>query len=106
MKSKILTITVLGLLLFSCGTKKTPAVITAEPVQPTVTESVTVTELKPELAEGKNLYDNNCGGCHKLYEPKKFTNEEWKPILIRMQKKAHLDDTKMASISSYIASQL
>ncbi|MWB95362.1 cytochrome c [Flavobacterium sp. GA093] len=97
MKSRILTAAV-ALVLFSCATK-TPAVTEAAPVAKAV-------ELTPELAAGQSLYDNNCAKCHKLYEPKKFTHEEWKPILVRMQKKAKLDDTQMVSISNYINSQL
>ncbi|MEL1255342.1 cytochrome c [Flavobacterium sp. DGU38] len=105
MKSKILALTAVTLLLVSCGTKKAPAA-PAEPAAPAVTEAAKPTELTPELAEGKNLYENSCARCHKLYEPKKFTQEEWKPILISMQKKAKLDDVKMASITNYIHSQL
>lgn len=100
MKSRILIVAI-ALALFSCATKT--------PATPAVTENVTVAKtvaLSPELAEGQNLYDNNCAKCHKLYEPKKYTQEEWKPILIRMQKKAHLDDTQIASVSNYITSQL
>jgi cytochrome c5 len=106
MKSRILTLTAAVLLLFSCGTKKTAAVAPVAPVAPAVTETVKATELTPELAAGKNLYENSCARCHKLFEPKKFTQEDWKPVLVRMQKKAHLDDTQMASISNYITSQL
>ena len=103
MKAKILILTAVTLLLVSCGTKKsTPAVAATS----TVTETAKTIELTPELAEGKNLYDNSCAKCHKLYEPKKFSQEEWKPILTRMQKKAHLDDVQIASISNYITSQL
>jgi cytochrome c5 len=105
MKSKILIVAV-ALALFSCATK-TPS---PAPATPVVTEAkpaaVNVVALTPELAEGKNLYENNCVRCHKLYAPKKFSQEEWKPILIKMQKKAKLDDVKMASISNYIHSQL
>lgn len=102
MKSTILTLTAAMLLLVSCGTKKVPAA----PAEPAVTEAVKPAELTPELAEGKSLYENSCARCHKLYEPKKFTQEEWKPILVSMQKKAKLDDVKMASITNYIHSQL
>jgi len=102
MKAKILILTAVTLLLVSCGTKKSVPAVAATP---TVTETKAI-ELTPELAEGKNLYDNNCAKCHKLYEPKKFSEEEWKPILTRMQKKAHLDDVQTASISNYITSQL
>jgi len=103
MKAKMLTLTAVTLLLVSCGTKKTASAVAATS---TITETAKATELTPELAEGKNLYDNSCARCHKLYEPKKFSQEEWKQILTRMQKKAHLDDVQMASISNYITSQL
>lgn len=103
MKAKMLTLTAVTLLLVSCGTQK---IASAAPTTPAVTETIKTTELTPELAEGKNLYDNNCAKCHKLYEPKKFSKEEWKPILTRMQKKAHLDDNQIASVSNYITSQL
>ncbi|MGO4773010.1 cytochrome c [Flavobacterium sp. W22_SRS_FK3] len=107
MKLRILTVTAAILLLISCGTKKTAATATEATVAPAVTETVNATELTPgELADGKNLYENSCARCHKLYEPKKFTQEEWAPILIRMQKKAKLDDNKMASVTNYIHSQL
>jgi len=102
MKSKILILTAAVLFLVSCGTQKSAVATTAAPVKET-TKAVT---LAPELAEGKNLYENSCARCHKLYDAKKFTQEEWKPILTRMQKKAKLDDTQMASISNYITSQL
>ena len=103
MKFKVLSLTAFVLFLFSCGTKQvaTTTTTSSEPIAEVPSDKLTL-----ELAEGKNLYDNNCGNCHKLYEPKKFTQEEWKPILTRMQKKAKLDDTQMASISHYITSQL
>jgi cytochrome c5 len=104
MKSKILILAAVTLLLASCGTQKTASVATTEPVK--VTETTKAVALTPELEEGKNLYENSCVRCHKLYDAKQFTQEEWKPILIRMQKKAKLDDTQMASISNYITSQL
>ncbi|MDX6181953.1 cytochrome c [Flavobacterium sp. Fl-77] len=101
MKSRILSISI-ALVLFSCATK-TPSVPATTTENATAAKTV---ELTPELVVGQNLYDNNCAKCHKLYEPKKFSQEQWKPILVRMQKKAHLDDTQMASISNYITSQL
>ncbi|MHC0440929.1 cytochrome c [Flavobacterium sp. 3-210] len=103
MKSKILILAAIALFAASCGTKKVPA---TPPVAPAVTETAKAKELTPELAAGKSLYENSCARCHKLYEPTKFTKEEWQPILVRMQKKAKLDDTNMASITNYIHSQL
>jgi len=101
MKTKILSLMAVTLLLVACGTKKA-AVAEAPPV----VKEIKTAELTPELAEGKNLYENSCVRCHKLYEAKQFSKEEWAPILVRMQKKAKLDDVKMASITNYIHSQL
>ncbi|RKR08734.1 diheme cytochrome c [Flavobacterium sp. 90] len=103
MKTKILILAAVVLFVVSCGTKKAAP---TTPATPAVTQAAKPTTLTPELAEGKNLYENSCARCHKLYDPKKFSQEDWKPILVRMQKKAKLDDTQMASISNYITSQL
>ncbi|MHC0445750.1 cytochrome c [Flavobacterium sp. 3-218] len=102
---KYVILTGLVLALASCGTKKTTAVAETKATAPVETAQVTAA-LTPELAEGKNLYENSCARCHKLYEPKQFTKEDWAPILAIMQKKAKLDDVKMASITNYIHSQL
>ena len=105
MKLNLLTFAAVALFLASCGTQKSAPVAATEPAAlPTETAKEVV--LTPELAEGQNLYANNCAKCHKLYEPKKFTQEEWAPILVRMGKKAHLDTTQMTSITNYINSQL
>lgn len=107
MKSKFLTLAAVTIFLVSCNTKKTAVATTTTPATPTapVTEAP-VAALSLELAEGQNLYNNNCANCHKLFEPKKFTKEEWTPILVSMGKKAHLDETQMASITNYIHSRL
>jgi cytochrome c5 len=96
MKLRIIAVAIFGIFIYSCSPKV---------VAPVTTEVIKV-ELTPELAAGKMLYDNNCAKCHKLYSPTKFSEQDWKPILVRMQKKARLDDAQMAGISSYIYSQL
>jgi cytochrome c5 len=103
MKSKFLILASSTLLVISCSTKKDPV---ANAAKPEVPETAAVATLSPELSTGKNLYENSCARCHKLYDPKKYTQEEWKPILVRMQKKANVDDVNMASITNYIHSQL
>jgi len=105
MKLKIVFAAVIALFVFSCGTPKAVATIAAAPVSSSATE-VKVAELAPELVKGKSLYENNCAGCHKLFQPKTFTKEEWKPILAKMQKFTNLEDSEMVSISNYIDSQL
>ncbi|MFM9987511.1 cytochrome c [Flavobacterium sp.] len=95
MKIRIIAVAILGIFLYSCS----PKVIAP------VTE-VKKVELTPELAAGRTLYENNCAKCHKLYSPTNFSEQDWKPILVRMQKKARLDDAQMVEISNYIYSQL
>jgi cytochrome c5 len=108
MKSKVLTLTILMVLLTACGTKMTVAEAPPSPPPPPSKEVSARDKIFGDsaLAQGKELYDNNCAKCHKWYEPKQFSKEEWKPILTRMQKKAKLDDVQMASITNYIHSQL
>ncbi len=96
------------LILAACGAKQSKGE-TPPPPPPPPSKDVSAKDLifgDTALAEGKQLYDNNCAKCHKWYEPKQFSKEEWKPILVRMQKKAKLDDIKMASITNFIDSQL
>lgn len=101
----------------SCGT---PAAVSSS----TATKASTEEKAKPDqvaktsrkevkqlvmtaaLTEGKDLYENNCSKCHKLFEATEYSKVDWAPILVEMQKKAHLDDAQMASISNYIYAQL
>lgn len=58
------------------------------PAKPLV-DSVTVAPLTPEMAkftEGKILYQQNCGSCHKLFTPAEITEEQWQfnvPVMTR-----------------------
>mgnify|MGYP001240530511 CR=1 len=90
MKTKILALAFVGILIYSCSPKIVP---------PTEPKKV---ELSAELAEGKNLYENNCAKCHDLYKPKDFNAEQWKPILLSMQKKAKISDEQREKIYSYL----
>jgi cytochrome c5 len=109
MKYKVLALAVLTVILYSCASKSS-APTAAKPAEPAPavaaapTSTLTVaTVMTPELAEGKELYDNNCAKCHKLYDARDFSAEEWKPIVIRMQKKAHLDDMQGQKIYNFLA---
>jgi len=97
----ILILAGFALFVVSCGTQKTTTAAATTTAEPEKTIALT-----PELEAGKNLYDNNCAKCHKLYDPKKFTKEEWAPILVRMGKKAKLDEAQLASVTNYVHSQL
>lgn len=102
MKTELIFLVIIATVIVSCSSKKTV------PVTDTIISKEKTKEvlLTTELMEGKSLYENSCARCHKLYESREYSQEDWKPILIRMQKKAHLDDVQISSISNYIMSQL
>lgn len=121
MKSKIFSALAITTILFSCATKTVPTppatpqvsneekaqkgLVTAETnfEQPKVNSKV---EMSKKFEIGKDIYQNNCAKCHVLYAAKEFKKEEWSIILVKMQRKAKLDDTQMELISSYIYTQL
>jgi cytochrome c5 len=90
MKTRILVLALVGIFIYSCSPKTAPAPTEAK------------IELSPELAEGKNLYENNCAKCHNLKNPKDYNAQEWQPIMIRMQKKAKISDTDREKIYNYV----
>jgi cytochrome c5 len=100
----------------SCGTPAAVSSATAkkskdekvkqETVAVTPIKEATPSVMTAALAEGKDLYENNCGKCHDLFKPQDFSKEAWAPILVSMQEKASLSDMQMVSISNYIYAQL
>ena len=85
--------------IFCPAKSSAPTLATPTPVPKAATVATVMT---PELAEGKSLFENNCAKCHRLYEGKEFSAEEWKPIVARMQKKAHLEDFQGQKIYNYV----
>jgi hypothetical protein len=103
MKLRIVSLSLLGILLYACSPKVVPVVTD---VKAPLTSPPTPSLLSAELAEGKNLFENNCAKCHELYDTKQFSAEEWSPILYRMQKEAGISDTDREKIYSYVTAKL
>ena len=89
MKSSVLIGLVVLSVIFGCAPKKV-VVVTEEilPIKEIAAEKFEITA--DVIAEGKNLYTTSCADCHSLYEKESFTAEQWKPIVIRMQKNTKL----------------
>lgn len=103
MRYKIVALAALAVIIYSCAAKSSAPTADVKTMPETkVSKSTTSLVLTAELAEGKSLFENNCAKCHRLYEPKEFSSEEWKPIVSRMQKKAHLDDVAGQKIFNYV----
>jgi mono/diheme cytochrome c family protein len=91
MKTKIVTIALIAIVLYSCGPSKATKMAEAEKAALIVTQN-----------EGKALYENNCAKCHKLYDPAGYTAEKWTGILKWMQPKANITDEQRTSIYNYL----
>ena len=98
MKIKLLAIAAVFAVVSACS----PKVI--QPEAPKVEDTPVVIEapLTAELAEGRTLFVNNCAKCHDLYSPKDFNAEQWKPIMLSMQKKAKISDEEREKIYAYL----
>lgn len=93
MKTKLFTIASVFALTLACSPK-----ITKLPSTPPVSEILVSTQ----LVEGETLFYNNCAKCHDLYNPKDFNAEQWKPILLKMQKEAKISDEEREKIYAYL----
>lgn len=106
MRTKILTIVVIALLIYSCGNSKSLTTTKATTTNVTEANEIKKVEMTTVIAEGKNLYENNCAKCHKLYAATDFSKDEWSPIVLRMQKKSHLEEADGQKIYNYLIQQL
>lgn len=107
MKSKIVLAALFGILIYSCGTTPKVTAMQPDPVQvPPRIASPNEAPMSEDIAQGKIMYENKCASCHKLFAPTDFSKDDWQPILIRMQKKAKLEDHDMAKINNYIFASL
>lgn len=59
-----------------------------------------------ELASGRVLYMNECGECHKLYVPTRYTTEEWTEHLDVMAPKAKINSDQKRLIYQYLVSEV
>ncbi len=56
-----------------------------------------------DLQQGRTAYVQNCAACHNLHDASEFSPSEWKSIMVKMRKKAHLDDVTNDAILHYLS---
>lgn len=101
MKNKFYFLIVVTAIATSCNTTKTINSNTTKNIE----EATSIVESNLSQIEGKALYENNCGKCHKLFAANEYTAEEWKPIVDRMQAKAKINDAQTALVYAYLSSE-
>ncbi|MEY4834509.1 MAG: hypothetical protein RI980_624 [Bacteroidota bacterium] len=100
MKSSVLIGLVFLSVIVGCAPKKVMIIEEVPVVKEIAAEKLEITA--EVIAEGKNLYTTSCADCHSLYEKESFTAEQWKPIVIRMQKNTKLTDLQRDKIYAYL----
>jgi cytochrome c5 len=94
MKNIIAVASFAAILLVSC-TSKAP-VTTATPA--------TSTSTPEQIAQGKTIFENSCGRCHKLPDPTSHNSVQWVGIMNSMAPKAKLTDDQHQWVYDYIVS--
>lgn len=90
-------------MLVSCKSKK---VVTENKtkIEKTITVSSEIS-MADKILQGESIFQNKCGNCHDLPKVKDHTPENWKSIMLRMQKAAELSDSEREYVYNYIVMQ-
>lgn len=56
-----------------------------------------------DLAQGRTAYVQNCAACHALHDVSDLTPDQWAGVMVKMQKKAGLDDATAGLILRYLS---
>ncbi len=57
-----------------------------------------------QLNTGFHLYVNKCAGCHTLYKPALYTEEQWTKVIPEMAQRALITEEEQQDILRYILS--
>ena len=90
-------------ILVSCKSKKVVTEnVTKIEASTTVSSEISMAEM---IAQGESIFQNKCGNCHALPKVKDYSAENWKPIMIRMQKEAEISDKEREYVYNYSVMQ-
>ncbi|ASZ09938.1 hypothetical protein KTO58_26220 [Chitinophaga pendula] len=94
MKKTVGQLLLLAVILWGCS----------KGISPTDTAKVKEAFAKYPDGEGKSLFLEKCGKCHKYQLPEFRTADKWTGIMERMAKKAKLTDTQKAAVTEFVKS--
>lgn len=93
MKKIFVASSIIAIFAASC-TPKAVATTTASPIKSTA----------DQIAQGKTIFENSCGKCHKLPEPASHNSVQWVGIMNSMAPKAKLNEEQHQWVYDYIVS--
>lgn len=94
MKKIIAVASFTAVLLASCTPKASTATASSGPAVSTA----------EQIVQGKTIFENSCGRCHKLPDPTSHTSVQWVGIMNSMAPKAKLTDEQHQWVYDYIVS--
>lgn len=94
MKNIITVTSFIAIALTSCTPKTATSSTPAGPA----------TSTADQIAQGKTIFENSCGRCHKLPDPTAFTSVQWVGIMNSMAPKAKLNDEQHQWVYDYVVS--
>lgn len=94
---KIILFAIIAVGFVACTSQKTnKGTATKTPIK-------TTTPANENMAQGKVLFENNCGKCHDLPTVEKFNDEKWKSIVDWMAPKAKLTSQQADMVYLYVS---
>jgi mono/diheme cytochrome c family protein len=85
-------------IVVSCAKKSTPSSTT--PTESSVVSKTVVNE--NDIAAGHQIFDQNCGKCHRIFTPQEFKEKRWVRIIDEMAPKARLNDNEKQKVLAYV----
>lgn len=58
--------------------------------------------LSASALEGQKIYTENCGSCHKLFKPEKFSESTWRHEVPKMAKLAKISTEQENLVLTYV----
>lgn len=103
MKQFLFVLIIALIVVYSCTPKAAPTIPErpVEPVSGTKADTADLRSSDPMIA-GKAIYNIQCVRCHKAKPVADWSQEEWKPILNSMVKKAKLNDLEISQLTHYV----
>lgn len=92
MKKIIAVASFTAVLLTSCTPKVSTAASATGPAVSTA----------EQIAQGKTIFENSCGRCHKLPDPTAHSSVQWVGIMNTMAPKAKLNDEQHQWVYDYV----
>jgi len=84
----------------SCASKTTPTSTPSADVS--VVSKPVISEV--DILAGHQLFDQNCGRCHRLFSPTEFNEKRWVRIIDEMAPRARLNAEDKNKVLAFVLS--